>query len=208
MAPGYAAAEESETSVTRAECVLEHTGQPSVTVLLRFLQVQRRTGAGGGEWDEAVEREVEVTADAAALSGAGLVHSFNVEGGEDHQDGVVRRREPLAGAITVRTVAVPGPWRAVRLQVFIENRTEAGSVPRRREDALHVAAATCMSADYLVSWNHRHMTRPMKRLQRGMAKTLAAGARIAATMLRRSASLIRSSASMHSTQSCNAWVTA
>jgi len=52
---------------------------------------------------------------------------------------VVRRREPLTGAITVRTVAVPGPWRAVRLQVFIENRTEAGSVPRRREDALPTA---------------------------------------------------------------------
>jgi hypothetical protein len=36
---------------------------------------------------------------------------------------------------------------------------------RRRTDALHVAAATCIAADYLVSWNHRHMTRPMKRLQ-------------------------------------------
>src|SRR5450755_3735332 len=69
MAPGYAAAEESEASRTQAECVLEHTGQPSVTVLLRFLQVQRRT-AEGGAWDEAVEREVEVTADATSLFGA------------------------------------------------------------------------------------------------------------------------------------------
>src|SRR5690348_13545189 len=118
MAPGYAAAEASETSVTRAECVLEHTGAPSVTVLLRFLQVQRRTSSDGTAWDEAVEREVEVTADAAALAGAGVVHSFNVEGGEDHEDGVVRRRRPLAGAITVRGAEVPGPWRAVRLQVL------------------------------------------------------------------------------------------
>ena len=44
MAPGYAAADPSETSFTRAECVLEHSGQPEVRVLLRFLQVQRRTG--------------------------------------------------------------------------------------------------------------------------------------------------------------------
>lgn len=42
----------------------------------------------------------------------------------------------------------------------------AGVLPGGREaDALHVAVATCLQLDYLVSWNHRHMTRPMKRLQ-------------------------------------------
>lgn len=42
----------------------------------------------------------------------------------------------------------------------------AGVLPEGREaDALHVAAATCLQLDYLVSWNHRHMTRPMKRVQ-------------------------------------------
>jgi hypothetical protein len=138
MAPGYAAAEESEISRTRAEVVLTQTGTLSVAVLLRFLQVQRRT-ADGAEWDEAAEREVEVTADAAALAGAGVTHEFTIEGGEDREGAVVRRREPLAGAITVRTVTVPGPWRAVRLQVFVENRTEAAVPPRRREDALPTA---------------------------------------------------------------------
>lgn len=43
---------------------------------------------------------------------------------------------------------------------------KAGALPKRREtDAAHVAVATCFQLDYLVSWNHRHMTRPMKRLQ-------------------------------------------
>jgi hypothetical protein len=43
---------------------------------------------------------------------------------------------------------------------------EADVLPERREtDAQHVAVATCFQLDYLVSWNHRHMTRPMKRLQ-------------------------------------------
>jgi len=139
MAPGYAAAEESEASVTRAECVLEHTGQPSVTVLLRFLQVQRRTDATGAAWDEAVEREVEVTADAAALGGAGVTHEFTVEGGEERDDGMVRRREPLAGAITVRAAEVPGPWRAVRLQVQVSNQTECAATPRSRDAALPTA---------------------------------------------------------------------
>ena len=35
----------------------------------------------------------------------------------------------------------------------------------RHEDAQHIAAATCLQLDFLVSWNHRHMTRPLKRLQ-------------------------------------------
>lgn len=43
---------------------------------------------------------------------------------------------------------------------------DAGVLPEGKvSDALHVAAATCSEVDYLVSWNHRHMTRPMKRLQ-------------------------------------------
>jgi hypothetical protein len=152
MAPGYTAADPSETSVTRAECVLEHTGQPAVRVLLRFLQVQRRTG-DGDSWDEAVEREVEVVADAAALFGGGVAEEFTIEGGEEHEDdveGLVRRREPLAGIVTVRAAEVPGPWRAVKLQVRVENRTDLGSVPQRREDALPtslVAAHSIITVD-------------------------------------------------------------
>jgi hypothetical protein len=154
MAPGYAAAEESETSFTRAECVLEHSGQPAVRVLLRFLQVQRRTSGGEGSaaesWDEAAEREIEAVADAAALFGDGVTREFTVEGGEDREEDVVRRREPLAGAITVRAAEVPGPWRALKLQVRVENRTDLGSVPRRREDALPtslVAAHAIITAE-------------------------------------------------------------
>ena len=162
MAPGYAAAEPSERSYTQAECVLEHTGQPVVQVILRFLQVQRRTTEGSGQgWDEAVEREIEVTAEGAVLLGDGVTKEFAVAGGEDRdpldepggQDGTgpryaVRRREPLAGAVSVRAIEVPGPWRAVRLQVRVENRTAVSPVPQRREDALPsalIAAHTIIS---------------------------------------------------------------
>jgi hypothetical protein len=141
MAPGYAAADPSETSSTRAECVMEYTGLPSVRVILRFLQVQRRTRQApiAGSWDEAVEREIEVSADSAALAGDGVTEEFTVEGGEDRDDDSVRRREPLAGVVSVRAAEVPGPWRAVRLQVRIENRTDSGPPPRCREDALPTA---------------------------------------------------------------------
>jgi len=165
MAPGYAAADPSETSFTQAECVLEHTGQPAVQVILRFLQVQRRTaegpGASGESWDEAAEREVEVTADAAALLGGGVTEEFAIDGGEDREplgeadraDGTaqgyaVRRREPLAGVVSVRAFEVPGPWRALRLQVRVENRTALAAVPEHRADALPsalVAAHTIIS---------------------------------------------------------------
>jgi hypothetical protein len=149
MAPGYAAVDPSESSVTQSEWVLEHSGQPTVQVILRFLQVQRRRteGAvslpGGGAWDEAMEREIEFTAGPEELLGPGLVREFSVPGGEDREpspDGVaVRRREPLAGLVCVRTTPVPGPWRAVRLQVRVENRSATEPAPTVRDDALPTA---------------------------------------------------------------------
>ncbi len=153
MAPGYAATDPSERTYTQAECVLAHTGQPVIQVILRFLQVQRRTTEGSGQgWDEAVEREIAVTAGTDELLSDGVVEEFAIAGGEDREpldepgapDGTgpryaVRRREPLAGAVSVRAIEVPGPWRAVRLQVRVENRTAVSPVPRRREDALPTA---------------------------------------------------------------------
>ena len=97
-----------------------------------------------------MEREIEVGVDAAALLGDGVTQEFAVEGGEEREDHVVRRREPLAGAVSVRAAEVPGPWRALRLQVRVENRTDLGSVPRRRDDALPsalVAAHTIITVD-------------------------------------------------------------
>ena len=150
MAPGYAAVDPSESSVTQSEWVLEHSGQPAVRVILRFLQVQRRSteGAvsfpGAGAWDEAMEREIEFTVGPEELLGPGLVREFSVPGGEDREPSpdagiAVRRREPLAGLVSVRTTPVPGPWRAVRLQVRVENRTAAEPAPAVRDDALPTA---------------------------------------------------------------------
>jgi hypothetical protein len=152
MSPGYAAADPSESDATRCEFVLEHSGQPEINVILRFLQVQRRgnetpDGTATGEtWDEAVEREIEFTVGPAELLGTGYVKDFDIEGGEDREalpggtpGYAVRRRAPLAGAVTVRAIAVPGPWQALRLQFRTENRTVVDPVPPRREDALPTA---------------------------------------------------------------------
>jgi hypothetical protein len=73
-----------------------------------------------------------------------------------------------AAAIQKRIAAVRPTVQPITeaIETLARAYVAAGGLPERREaDALHVAAATCFGTDYLVSWNHRHMTRPSKRLQ-------------------------------------------
>jgi hypothetical protein len=156
MPPGYAEADASETTTAQAECVFEHSGGPEVEVAVRFLQVQRRHGAHRGDapdeavWDEAVEQEITVTAGGLALFGAGVVTEFTVPGGEDSEERsdtrVLRRREPLAGTVSVRARHLDGPWRAARLTVRVTNRTATAAVPANREAALPFA----MVAEHMI----------------------------------------------------------
>jgi len=46
MSPGYTAVDPSERAFAQTECVLEHTGQPALEMVIRFLQVQRRPVLG------------------------------------------------------------------------------------------------------------------------------------------------------------------
>ena len=133
MPPAYAAADPSETTTARAECVFTRDGEPSVDVVVRFLQVQRRTCPGPGApdtWDEAVEREVSATVAGAALFGDGTATPFGIPGGQEHEvtaDGnVIRVRRALRGVVTVRATELPGPWQAARLTVGVTNQTAAG----------------------------------------------------------------------------------
>ena len=138
MPPAYAAADPSETTTARAECVFTRDGEPSVDVVVRFLQVQRRTCPGPGApdtWDEAVEREVSATVAGAALFGDGTATPFGVPGGEEQEvtaDGtVIRVRRALRGVVTVRATELPGPWQAARLTVGVTNQTAAGLLGSR-----------------------------------------------------------------------------
>ena len=139
MSPGYAAADPSERAFAQTECVLEHTGQPALELVVRFLQVQRRTG-DGPSWDEAVEREVAVAVDPAQLlGGAECVTEFEIAGGEEREGGVVRRREALTGAVSVLASPLTCPWGAARLRVRVDNRSAPAAVPPSRADALPTA---------------------------------------------------------------------
>ena len=138
MSPGYTAVDPSERAFAQTECVLEHRDDPAVEVVIRFLQVQRRTTAGSS-WDEAVEHEVTVRVDAAQLLGGGVVTEFEIPGGQEREGDVVRRREALAGTVSVLGRPLPGPWGAARLRVRVDNRSDPATAPRTREDALPTA---------------------------------------------------------------------
>ena len=138
MPPGYAAADPSERAFAQTECVLEHGAEPVVTVIVRFLQVQRRTRADSS-WDEAIEHEVAVEVGAGRLLGDRHMTEFEIPGGDEREHDVVRVRAPLAGTVTVLATPLPGPWGAARLRVRVDNRSAPGALPCTRDDALPTA---------------------------------------------------------------------
>ena len=168
MPPAYRDADASEPSASQTECLLEAPDDASVTVIARFLHLQRRqvevtNGAGGYRpvasvqvadaevitWDEAAEREHRATVPLAALLNGGVDSAFEVPGSEStetltggagHSAGrLVRRQAPLTAVIRLRAERLPGPYGALRLRLTIENRTIPDGPLRRREDGLRFA---------------------------------------------------------------------
>jgi hypothetical protein len=168
MPPGYRAVDECEPSASQTECLLECPADAEVTVLVRFLHLQRRTveeadGAGGFRpvaslqvagsvvtaWDEAAERERQLTVPIAALLAGGVDTPFEMPGiqtaelltgDSGHLRGrLVRRQAPLAGLIRLAAEPLPGPYGGLRLRLVIENHTRADGPLRRREDGLRLA---------------------------------------------------------------------
>jgi hypothetical protein len=168
MPPAYHDVDASEPSVSQTECLLEGPDEARVTVIARFLHLQRRQvevgdGAGGFRpvasvrvddaevttWDEAAEREHRATVPLAALLAGGVDSAFEVPGGESAEaltdragrvaGRLVRRQAPLATVIRLRAERLPGPYGALRLRLTIENRTSPDGPLRCREDGLRFA---------------------------------------------------------------------
>src|SRR5947207_8170916 len=106
MPPGYP--DPTERPFIQAECVVERGTE--ITVVLRFLQVQRRTRPDS-TWDEAVACEVSVTAVDLPHE-----HVFEIPGAAGERG----RRLPLTGAVTISAEPLPGPWGARRLRVRVD----------------------------------------------------------------------------------------
>jgi hypothetical protein len=168
MPPAYRDVDASEPSVSQTECLLEAPDGAQVTVIARFLHLQRRQaevgdGAGGFRpvasvrvddaevttWDEAAEREHRATVPLAALLDGGVDAAFEVPGSESAETltdragrpagRLVRRQAPLAAVIRLRAERLPGPYGALRLRLTTENRTSPDGPLRRREDGLRFA---------------------------------------------------------------------
>jgi hypothetical protein len=130
--PGAAAAGVGEEAGLAVECLLRtdapdqafHDGAPTVTLHLRFLQLQRRVAeravaeggyepvdelrAGGASWttwDEAVEVERELGVFPPAELRRGVELAVAVDGGEDVESvpggRLVRRRRPLRAVVSL-----------------------------------------------------------------------------------------------------------
>jgi hypothetical protein len=140
----------AESWFQQTECLIEASADASVQLRVRFLQLQRKSverRAADGGWsavdqlhvggavhlpfDEAVERELDVTVGLEQLLAREHVHRLAIPGGEEvealPQDGaavgrLVRRRFPLAVAVRVGgRRADPHGDRLVRLRVRSEN---------------------------------------------------------------------------------------
>lgn len=169
MPPGYRELDPSEPSACQTECLLECDNEAQVLIGVRFLQLLRRTvqqvdpatgalrdvralrvdGAEYSPWDEATEREHQVTVAVADLLDRDVDLPLYIEPGESGEDltdsagrlagHLTRRWTALYGVIRVHAERVGGPYGALRLHVRIENHTEPRTPPQGRDDALRYA---------------------------------------------------------------------
>jgi len=169
MPADVAAADPSQPATAQTECVLEAGARFRLRLLLRFLQVQRRTayrwlpdrgrfrpvgaldvdGTPVTSSDEAVGHEVSLDVDDGSLR-----HAVRVPGGfarEELRDSrgelvgqLVRHRRPLCATLDVSVSVLPGPRPALRLRVWVENRSRAGTGSRE------VALTTALVATHVI----------------------------------------------------------
>nr|BFD95551.1 hypothetical protein KitaXyl93_69110 [Kitasatospora sp. Xyl93] len=164
LVPPEYTAQGGEHSHQRTDCLMEARGGDVLAVELRFLRVQRRTverATVAGfesverleladrelvEGSEGAEERFELVFPVEELEEGVVQRAFRLPGvgetGLVHERGavvgrVVRRREQVDGLVRLRAEAVPGPYRAQRLVVDVENAS-AWMPPRRatRDQAL------------------------------------------------------------------------
>jgi hypothetical protein len=189
MPPAYRSVDEHEPSATQTECLLEGPADARITVLARFLQLQRRTVHAGSPadgfapvgslqvgdtehvpWDEAAECEQEASAPLSQLLSGGAEIAFTVPGGTEEEDlaagggqlagRLARHRETLHGVIRLSAERLPGPYGPLRLRVVLENRTEPPGPLARRQDGLAFALIAAHSLITVPGGRFLSMTSP------------------------------------------------
>ena len=169
MPPGYRELDDSEPSASQTECLLECTDDAEILVVLRFLQLQRRTvqavspddghlrevgtlsvdGTEYTSWDEAAEREQHVTVPAGRLLEEDRNAEFHAGGGQSEEPltdsrgrragRLVREWAAADGMIRLHAERVAGPYQALKLRVRVENHSASRALLRTRTDGLRQA---------------------------------------------------------------------
>jgi hypothetical protein len=159
MPPAYAAVDQHEPSASRTECLLEARAGGSLWIQARFLHLRRRTvqaphpvtgelrdvesllvdGSEYSPWDEASDREYEVTVPLADLLAGGAQFPVHVDAGQEIEeltgaDGtavgrLTHRWDGLDAVIKAEAERIPGPYGVVRLRISLENRTVPAGTP-------------------------------------------------------------------------------
>jgi hypothetical protein len=123
MPPGYVTPDNGERSACRTQVVVEAPPDAHLTVAVRFLHVAHRTGGERPDWDETVEREVEVAATVAALLADSREHQFAFAGEDYQRDGARLLSQGITGTLRISIEPLPGPYGALRLNVEVANTT-------------------------------------------------------------------------------------
>ncbi|MGW3178902.1 hypothetical protein ACWDD9_06535 [Kitasatospora sp. NPDC001119] len=179
LVPPEYTAQGGEHSHQRTECLMEARDGDRLAVELRFLRVQRRTveqATAAGfesverleladrdlvEWDEGVEERIELLVPVEELAGEGVQRPFRLPGvGETglvhERDAVVgrviRRREQVDGLLWLRAEELPGPYRAQRLTVEVEN--SSAWRPSRHDTRDQALPRSLVSAHLLLGLEH------------------------------------------------------
>ncbi|HEX4062603.1 MAG TPA: hypothetical protein VHY58_16425 [Streptosporangiaceae bacterium] len=166
MPPAYQAVDSHEPSASRTECLLEARDGGSLWVLARFLHLRRRTvqaphpvtgelrdvdsllvdGSEYSPWDEASDREFEVTVPLADLLDGGAQFPVHVDTGQEIEeltdaDGIAvgrltHRWGELDAVIKAEAERIPGPYGVMRLRISLENHTLPRGTLGNRADGL------------------------------------------------------------------------
>jgi hypothetical protein len=170
MPPAYWSVDPSEPSASQTECLVECADQAQMLVNVRFLQLQHRRvlqvlpgsdqtrevtslmadGTQYTAWDEAIEREQQISAEVGELIGGEVAIAIHIGAGESAEDIVVAPNGRLAGrlirswtaidgVIRLHAERMAGPYGGLKFGLRIENHSIPSTPPLTRDDGLRHA---------------------------------------------------------------------
>jgi hypothetical protein len=137
--PNYQAGGTGEHATCRTECLLVAGTAAQLRLRLRFFHLVTRTSGGATpDWDEAVQRQVDVVLPVAELTGQHRV-PVRLAGGADGP----HRWQPLSGELRISVEYVSNVDQLLRLAVEIANTSDWQAGDAHRPEALrHSLVAT------------------------------------------------------------------